>query len=173
MEHEVVRDSLLKVAGRLDTTIGGADLPTALAEQATGTRRTIYYRHARDDKVRMSRQFDDASVEECYRRKETIAPQQALVLANSDFVRIQVEAIATRLGADLEPSDTEPFVERAFQAILNRPPTIEERAVSIEGVQRLGEAIRKNGVTADEAVSQSWQHLAHVLVMHNDFVMIR
>lgn len=173
MEHEIVRDSLLSLAGRLDPAIGGPDLPTDQAEKTEGTRRTIYYRHARDDKVRMSRQFDDASVEECYRRKETIVPQQALVLANSDFVRIQVDAIASRLSQDPQIAASEAFVERAFRAILNRQPTDEESSVAVDGMKRLSEAIQKNGASFEDAEAQSHQHLVHVLVMHNDFIMIR
>ena len=173
MEHEIIRDSLLAVAGRLNPKIGGPDLPTDQAEKMAGTRRSIYYRHARDDKIRMSRQFDDASVEECYRRKQTIVPQQALVLANSEFVQIQVEAVATRLASDLKPEQTEEFVKRAFQTLLGREPTAEESAVASKAMNRLDAAVREHGIPSEQSVAAARRHLTHVLVMHNDFIMIR
>ena len=49
MEAEVIRDSLLHLAGRLDPTMGGPDLPVASAE--AGTRRTLYYRYASGDRI--------------------------------------------------------------------------------------------------------------------------
>ena len=84
MEGEVVRDSVLFLAGRLDPKIGGPELPVAAAE--TGTRRTIYYRYASGDNIPLLTMFDAANVTECYRRDETIVPQQALALINSGMV---------------------------------------------------------------------------------------
>ena len=45
LEGEVVRDSLLRLAGKLDPRPGGPELPVADAE--AGNRRTVYYRYAR------------------------------------------------------------------------------------------------------------------------------
>ncbi len=84
MEGEVVRDCILLLAGRLDSAMGGADQPVAAAE--AGVRRTIYYRYASGDNVPLLSMFDAANVTECYRRHETIVPQQALALINSAMV---------------------------------------------------------------------------------------
>ena len=84
MEGEVIRDSLLFLAGRLDPTMGGPDLPIASAE--SGMRRTLYYRVARDERIPLLTMFDAPNVEECYRRDETIVPQQALAMTNSGMV---------------------------------------------------------------------------------------
>src|SRR5262249_13237661 len=75
MEGEVVRDSILSLAGHLDFEMGGSEQPVAAAE--TGTRRTIYYRYASGDNIPLLSMFDAANVTECYRRHETIVPQQA------------------------------------------------------------------------------------------------
>ena len=74
MEAEVIRDSLLCLAGVLDTTMHGTDLPLKAAEIIQ--RRSIYYRYARGDRIPFLVMFDAPSVEECYRRDETIVPQQ-------------------------------------------------------------------------------------------------
>ena len=75
MEAETVRDSVLCVAGQLDTTLGGADL-----EYATGLtvpRFSLYFQHANEKQMTFLKLFDMASVNECYRRSESIVPQQA------------------------------------------------------------------------------------------------
>ncbi len=84
MEGEVIRDSLLFLAGQLDATMGGPERPVDSAE--TGTRRSLYYRTARDERIPLLTTFDAANVEECYRRSETIVPQQALAMTNSGMV---------------------------------------------------------------------------------------
>src|ERR1700722_5635886 len=80
MEAEVVRDSLLAVAGMLDATMGGPDIdhnPGLVV-----ARRSLYFRHAPEKQMEFLMLFDAASVNECYRRSESIVPQQALALAN-------------------------------------------------------------------------------------------
>ncbi|MDP7014334.1 MAG: DUF1553 domain-containing protein [Pirellulaceae bacterium] len=171
MEHEIIRDSLLHVAGRLDNTIGGAPLATSLAETAQGVRRSIYYRHARDDKIRMSRQFDDASVEECYRRRATIVPQQALVLANSEFVGIQVAAAASRLTK--KSNSRASYIRSSFAAVLGRPPSPQEVDLCSQALEKLTESQVTDGTDRAQATAKAREHLVHVLFMHNDFITIR
>ncbi|MEX0715792.1 MAG: PSD1 and planctomycete cytochrome C domain-containing protein, partial [Planctomycetaceae bacterium] len=60
MEGEIVRDSVLAVAGTLDRTLGGPDL-----DQTTGLathRRSIYYRHAAEKYMTFLQLFDAANV---------------------------------------------------------------------------------------------------------------
>src|SRR5438128_9506584 len=92
MEGEVIRDTLLFLAGRLDATMGGPDLPIAAAE--AGTRRTLYYRVTRDERIPLLTMFDAPNVEDCYRRHETIVPQQALAMINSGMVLTRAGEIA-------------------------------------------------------------------------------
>ena len=99
MEGEVVRDSVLFLAGRLDPAIGGPDLPVASAE--AGTRRTLYYRYASGDHIPFLTMFDAASVTECYRRPETIVPQQALALTNSGMILSRAGDIASVIDREV------------------------------------------------------------------------
>ncbi len=105
MEGEVIRDSLLLLAGRLDPTMGGPDLPIDFAE--AGRRRTLYYRVARDERIPLLTAFDAPNVEDCYRRHETIVPQQALAMINSGMVLTRAGQIAAAIdrevGADPLP----------------------------------------------------------------------
>ena len=77
-----------------------------VAEAEAGCRRTIYYRYARDDQIRFLKMFDAPSVEECYRRHETIVPQQALVMANSKLVLTRAKDIAAEISQEAGGLDT-------------------------------------------------------------------
>ena len=99
MEGEVVRDSVLFLAGRLDERMGGPDAPVASAE--AGSRRTIYYRYASGESVPLVTMFDAANVTECYRRHETIVPQQALALSNSGMVLTASSEVASAIDREV------------------------------------------------------------------------
>ena len=175
MEGEVVRDSVLFLAGRLDSRIGGPEAPVAAAE--AGTRRTIYYRYASGDNVPLLSMFDAANVTECYRRYETIVPQQALALSNSAMVLTRAGEIAATTtgevgaGATARPA----FVDSAFVRILGRSPTAGERAEACAGLARLADAFRSESKQNLDAAPEARARaaLVHVLLNHNDFVTIR
>ena len=65
MEAEVVRDSVLAMAGKLDTTMGGPEIDETKGDEIF--RRSIYFRHAPDLQMDMLKVFDVASPNECYR----------------------------------------------------------------------------------------------------------
>ncbi|NNE00394.1 MAG: DUF1553 domain-containing protein, partial [Pirellulaceae bacterium] len=84
VESQVVRDSILSLAGTLDQTIGGP--PVLANDQASSKRRSLYFYHSNNDRNLFLTTFDEARVTDCYRREQTIVPQQALALSNSDLV---------------------------------------------------------------------------------------
>jgi len=173
MEGEVVRDSVLFLAGRLDPTVGGPDLPVASAE--TGTRRTIYYRYASGDTIPLLTMFDAANVTECYRRHETIVPQQALALTNSGMVLTGAGDIASVIDREVGagPGARDAFIDSAFERLLGRAPTDAERTECATGLTRLATAFRSEGKKAASPEARSRSALVHVLLNHNDFVTIR
>ncbi len=172
MEGEVVRDCVLFLSGRLDFKIGGPDQPVASAE--AGTRRTIYYRYASGDNIPLLSIFDAANVTECYRRHETIVPQQALALNNSAMVLNRAGEIALLIDRQVgsHTSVRGAFVESAFARILGRLPTEAERAECAAGLIRLAEAFAQDS-KARARRKHMRRALVHVLLNHNDFVSIR
>ena len=123
--------------------------------------------------------FDAPNVEECYRRHETIVPQQALAMINSGMV-------LTRAGRDrrgdrprsraIGPATRPAFVVAAFERILGRAPTEAEQSECEAGLARLAAAFAAEAGTNDpgrtpEARARS--ALVHVLLNHNDFITIR
>ena len=164
MEGEAIRDGLLSLSGRLDRTMGGPDLPTASADE--GTRRSIYYRYARGSRDKLLTMFDAAGIEECYRRRETVVPQQALALANGKAALAGAEAIATALGREAGVVEDGAFAVAAFVRVLGREPTEAERAECVAGLRELAGPDPAGKARARVA-------LVHVLINHDDFVAIR
>ena len=132
MEAQVIRDSLLHLAGDLDATMGGPSIPV----NASSRRRSLYFVHSHNDRQKFLSLFDDASVLECYRRAESIVPQQALALQNSQLALAVADKIAVRLNAAGPASDAL-FIRTAFEMILASVPTAEEQALCEETLQEL------------------------------------
>lgn len=128
MEAEVVRDSVLSLAGSLDLTMGGPELNEETDQDMT--RRSLYFHLTPDAQLQFLKVFDGADPTSCYFRTESIVPQQALALANSKLTLAQSRILAGKLGG--EETASEQFVSAAFEAVLNRPPSPAERAKSLK-----------------------------------------
>ncbi|QDS91850.1 Planctomycete cytochrome C [Roseimaritima multifibrata] len=162
LESQVLRDSILSLAGDLDATIGGPSIPAA--QQEKSKRRSLYFFHSNNQRALFLTMFDEALVTDCYLREQSIVPQQALALSNSEFVLSAAEKIAQKLSQpEDKPAD---FINKAFQQVL-------------------GIDADSNEIEASEAALESWQalpegsaekaraRLVWVLINHNDFVTLR
>src|SRR5438067_9843983 len=119
MEAQVIRDSLLYLAGDLDPTLGGPSVP---ASDETSRRRSLYFVHSHNEHNRFLSMFDDANVLECYRRAESIVPQQALALENSVASLTAAEKVARRLTDKLGNVSDPEFVRATFETVLVSRP---------------------------------------------------
>ena len=184
MEAEVVRDSALYVAGQLDLKPGGPDIDHA--QGLTSKRRSLYFRHAAEKQMLFLKLFDCASVGECYERRQSVVPQQALALANSELTLVQSRLLARALNDEFS-SDPQAFVQAAMEQVLARPATDEELKLCVEFLAQQEEFFTQNQSrltavaasaadgsqpTADPRV-RSREQLVHALLNHNDFVTIR
>src|SRR4029079_17468400 len=70
LESEVIRDSILSLAGTLDVNKGGS--PVASDKQDDSVRRSIYFFHSNNERNRFLTTFDGALVTECYRRNQSV-----------------------------------------------------------------------------------------------------
>ncbi|HQZ68814.1 MAG TPA: DUF1553 domain-containing protein, partial [Planctomycetaceae bacterium] len=174
MEAEVVRDSVLYTAGRLDLTMGGQ--PIENSEALTTFRRSLYYSVYPEEggKSALGELFDAPDAMECYRRTRSIVPQQALALTNSDFVHEQSVAIAVALMGEtgvVSESNPKPFVTAAFERILSRPPSAAELQLCCEAVETQRELLATTGTAgANVRVLES---VVRAILNHNDFITIR
>ncbi|MEC5128772.1 DUF1553 domain-containing protein [Verrucomicrobiales bacterium BCK34] len=163
MESQLVHDSLLQLSGTLDLTMGG---PSMKYEKA-GKRRSLYFTHSPDAIDPFLKTFDDADLQQCYRRSESVVPQQALALSNSKIALENSRLIADSIGVD---SEEDVFIERAFRAVLARNPG--ELEVS-ECLQFLSDLRALSGQTREGDELRYRGQLVHALINHNDFVTIR
>jgi hypothetical protein len=175
MESEVVRDSLLYVAGRLDLTQGGVELENK--DALTTNRRTLYYSSYPElgGKSALGALFDAPDPLDCYRRASSIVPQQALVMTNSDLVHQSsaaiVQAWRDSSGADAGIDASDRFIADLFAQILSRSPSEEERRICRETLDRQRQLASDPDSAA--ALTQARESLARILLNHNDFVTVR
>ncbi len=168
MEAQLVRDSLLHLAGELDLTRGGPSIP---ANDETSKRRSLYFVHSHNEHQKFLSMFDDASVLDCYRRAESIVPQQALALENSPMATVMGEKIARRIAAANPTASDNEFIRAAFLTILSVEPSSEELSLAAEGLTRLTAAAKQKNRPNPAAHARTG--LIQVLLNHNDFVTVR
>lgn len=160
MESQVVRDSLLHHAGVLDLTVGGPSLDPAKG----GNRRSLYFLHSRDQQDLLLSKFDDAEILACYRRSESIIPQQALALYNSKLAIETSGRISEQLNSTA--ADFDSFVEEAFEALICRSPDPAE----IQECRDFRVALQ---ALPNYEESRCRSQLVLALLNHNDFITIR
>jgi hypothetical protein len=166
MEAQVLRDSLLSLAGELDARLGGPSVPV---QDEGSRRRSLYYVHSHNDRQRFLGTFDDASVLECYRRSESIVPQQALALSNSKLTLAMAARINERLHRQLGTMSDADFARAAFETVLASTPTAEEVSACAEALQTWQRLAKGR----PDAVRRARGHLIHALLNHNDFITVR
>jgi hypothetical protein len=184
MEAEVLRDSVLHVSGVLDFKMGGPEIP--FADGMTNYRRSVYFQTAYEKQMTFLQLFDVASPEECYERKDSIIPQQALAMANSPLAKRQSRVLAASIMQRLDTRDVLKFIQRGFDQILGRPPSKSELAVCQTFISQQTEKLShpdvltkfNSGAKVDIAAAEDPQmraceNLVLVLLNHNEFITIR
>jgi mono/diheme cytochrome c family protein len=188
MEAEIIRDSTLYVAGKLDGTMAGAELDENSG--MTAARRSVYFRNSKEKKMTFLDLFDRPNVVECYRRSESVVPQQALAMANSPLSLAQARILAKSLSAEagIEPTSEfkDKFITIAFEQVLCRPPSQAERdqclAFLADQAARFADPKSLTQFTtgapstvpaAADPHQRARENLVHVLLNHNDFLTVR
>ncbi len=198
MQAEVVRDSLLAVAGELDEKMGGHEIDHKLG--MTSHRRSLYFAHHGEEKMEFLELFDAANACDCYKRTSSVQPQQALALTNSELTKTLSRQLAKKLwsqvtseagtlrltGASGEADSFEViraaadksvtrFIRIAFLQVLNRDPRENELAASIGFLEQQAERLTPSDGSAApfDPNERSRENLIHALMNHNDFVTVR
>jgi cytochrome c553 len=157
LQAEVIRDSILAVGGRLNTTMYG---PGTLSEESP--RRSIYFTVKRSRLIPSLVVFDapDGTVGVGERPSTTVAPQ-SLHLMNNPHVRAAAYGLAKRAMGDGKSSDTD-AVTLAYKIALCREPTKDELADALAFLKGQGAAARETAM-AD---------LCQVLFCLNEFLYV-
>lgn len=189
MEAEAVRDSMLAVCGVMDRTLGGPDIDESRGQ--TSKRRSLYFRTTPDNPMQMLSLFDQASPDECYRRKESVIPQQALALMNSRLTIGLSRSLAAKLSKSFGDAARNEFdrrfIQAAFKTILSREPTEEEVTDCSQFLDKSTKLFQNRSTLAafpaasakatvaasGDPARRARESLVHVLFNHNEFVTIR
>ncbi len=150
LESQALRDSLLHAAGKLDRSLGGATLDPVKSDSSP--RRSLYFNQTAFEQNGFLGVFDNANVLDCYRREESVAPQQALALVNSAVSHDCAQTLAARLAA----LDDAVFIGESFLTILGREATRGELQTCQESLATLSRPL-----------------FLQALFNHNDFVTLR
>ena len=127
-------------------------------------RRALYFQQHGQLEDRFLGTFDNASVFDCYRRRESVTPQQALALANSRIPRDCAGALEKQLASATGDQD---FIAAAFRVILSRPATPAEEETALASLASLSSA----GEPSDPHRSRVL--FLQALMNHNDYVTLR
>ena len=159
LEFEALRDSILAMGGKLDTTMGGR--PVNIESEPYSRRRSVYGFIDRNETAEFLRHFDVANPTlPTGRRHETIVPQQALFRMNSLLVIEQARSIVER-PEFVKAGSAEEKVRALYEIIYQRWPKPAEMQMALQFVrdmpadERMGATAAarsdKDQETADEA----------------------
>ena len=177
LEAEAVRDSILSVSGLLDRTRGGPVVDPK--NEATSHRRSLYFEVYPEagGMMKFMEAFDAPDPCDCYRRTETVMPQQALALNNSQLIQTASRKLATtihgQLPAGIDPTESsDRLVALAFERCLSRQCSDQEQKLGMEFFARQMELYGKDGDLKTRR-ERALASLIRVLFSHSDFVTLR
>jgi hypothetical protein len=136
LDAEALRDTILAVAGTLESKSGGP--PADFADD--NHRRTVYCTVSRTETDRTMTLFDfpDPNATSDM-RATTVGPMQRLYLLNSGFVMNQAKALAERSAREAG-DDARARILRIYELVYGRLPTDSEMAIGLEYVAASEEA---------------------------------
>lgn len=185
MEAETIRDSILHVAGSLDHTMGGKEISLKLG--MTIPRRSLYFEHHGEQRMLFLEIFDAADPCDCYRRSDSVRPQQALAMSNSELLLRESRLLAKRLIQQTgKQAGNDQHVVTTFEQILNRSASKQEHQAALKFLsdqQKLFQIAKPANLSAGtknvkvpastDPATRALENLIQALFSHHDFVTIR
>lgn len=147
LDFEAFRDSVLKVSGRLNATIGG---PSAdIAADPNSARRTVYARIDRQNLPGVFRTFDLPNPDtHAPLRFQTTVPQQALFQLNNAFLMNLASELAQQAKDFTASGDLTPGIRELFMRILQREPELREVTAAAQFIRQVQTSQQKTGTAA-------------------------
>jgi hypothetical protein len=135
LDFESIRDSMLMLTGKMDTTIGGR--PVNITEDPISYRRSIYGYIDRERLSDLQSQFDFADPDMANsKRGSTIVPQQALFFMNNELSIVVARAVAARPEVTGASSD-DARIAQLYKIMYQRSPTPDEQRIAREFVRKV------------------------------------
>lgn len=183
IDAESIRDSILAIAGRLDTRQGGAPDPVKQLPDGEVTsesrRRSVYVAQKRTQPVSLLDTFDQPFMNpNCVKRGQSVVSSQALHLMNGDLVRENSRYMAGRI-IDTAGEDSSAWIERAYLLALARKPSADELLSARQTIERLTpewarqlEADKPAEPVRDRARWLALATICHTLINSAEFLYI-
>lgn len=180
LEGEAVRDALLQISGRLDSTQFGPPVPIHLTAFMDGRgrpgksgpldgagRRSIYVSVRRNFLSPFMLTFDTpAPFSTMGRRNVSNVPAQALILMND---RLVVELAGSWASKVVQQHDSVAArIDAMYRSAFARPPTDSEQRIAAGFVK--SQAQQRN---ADINSKELWADFAHALINTKEFIFLR
>lgn len=185
LQSEAIRDSMLVVAGHLDTKMYGPSVPVHLTPFMQGRgrpgragpldgnrRRSVYLEIRRNFLSPMMLAFDTPiPFNAMGRRNVSNVPAQALILMNDPFVHEEAAAWAEQILASETPGSRE-RIQLMYRQAFSRPATESEvaRALAFLEVQAKSLGIDESDVSDHPRL---WADLGHVLFNVKEFIYVK
>ena len=135
LDFESIRDSMLMLTGKMDTTLGGR--PVNITEDPISYRRSIYGYIDRERLSDLQSQFDFADPDMANsKRGSTIVPQQALFFMNNELSIVVARAVAARPEVTGASSD-DARIAQLYKIMYQRSPTAAELKFGREFVRKV------------------------------------
>jgi mono/diheme cytochrome c family protein len=181
LDAEALRDTLLSVADQLDLTPfgppdgvdeSGGGLVTSRRSSA-GWRRSIFVQQRRTKMPTLLENFDFPQMSpNCLERSEAIVAPQALHLLNNAMVHELAGRFADRViaGGGQDPAAQ---IDDVYRLAISRPPTFEERQVSLDTLAALHRHWTEAGAgNNDEATRKSLASFCHGMMNSAAFLYL-
>jgi hypothetical protein len=167
LDAELIRDSILAVAGTLDRAVGGPPLEL----DAENQRRTVYARIRRTKPDGLLTLFDFPNPRLTNeQRVVTNVPLQGLFFLNSEFVLAQAREFARRIEAESGGADRDGIV-LAYRLLYGREPGESEIAAGLEflGARPADPSLASAPADADNS---RWESYTQVLLSSNELLYV-
>lgn len=185
LESEIVRDAVLAVSGKLDTTFGGAPIPVDprpdgtfvisdknLPTPTSPWRRSLYLLARRNYHPTILSVFDQPNLTtNCTGRETSAVVLQSLTMLNDRFVLEHAEHLASRV-ANAAGTERMKQVDLAFRITLGRPPRESEQAVCEAALAKFARHGSEEKIAADQAALKALTQVCHTLLNTSEFLYV-
>jgi hypothetical protein len=183
LEAEVIRDCVLAVSGRLDSTMGGPPVllvarpdglvvvdDSKLKRPADANKRSVYLLSRRAYNLSLLTVFDrPLFAVNCPKRDASVIPLQSLTMLNDKFVADEAERFAARV-ADSSPRTASDAVRSAFSMALGRLPNDAEIRRCSGYLSGQQDAMKSAGESDHNASRSALVELCHTLFNTSEFL---
>ena len=182
LDAESIRDAMLFVSGRLDTSPApihpfppvdtwGFSIHAPFQAVYDTNHRSIYLMVQRNRRHPFLSLFDAADPNQSVaERMPTTTPTQSLYLMNSAFVHEQSEAFAASILQTEQ--DAALRVQYAFQAAHGRLPSQADQAEALAFINAYENSLSKQSLSTKQRTINAWSALARVLLTSNAFLYV-